>query len=63
MARLTKEGAEDYEMPSKEQAIQRTLDEREALYMDLNGIKPTMANYWQLPETQRQAVKQQIGKR
>lgn len=48
---------------AKEQAIQRTLDEREALYMDLNGIKPTMANYWSLPEAQRQMVKQQIGKR
>lgn len=44
-----------------EAAIRRSLDEREALYKRLNGIKPTLANYWSLPTAERDMVRQDGG--
>jgi hypothetical protein len=46
-----------------ERAIQRAHERREALYMELNGIKPGLADYWRLPEAQRKQVRMEIGKR
>jgi uncharacterized protein (DUF488 family) len=48
---------------AKEQALTTLRDEREALYMNLNNIKPAMAEYWHLPTAQQKQVRQQIGKR
>lgn len=45
-----------------EASIQHSLEEREALYMRINGIKPVLANYWQLPVSQRAQIRQSIGK-
>lgn len=46
-----------------EAAIQRSLDEREALYMRLNGIRSNIADYWLLPEAQQRKVRAEIGMR
>lgn len=48
---------------AKEQALVRMLEDREALYLSLNDIQPTMAEYWSLPVAQQRQVRQQIGKR
>ena len=47
---------------AREQAIQRSLEEREAQYMRLNEIQPTMADYWRLPVAQQSQVRRDIGK-
>lgn len=39
------------------------LEEREALYKQLNGIKPTLANYWSLPTAEKRMVRQERGMR
>lgn len=44
-----------------EAAIRQALDEREALYKRLNGIKPTLANYWSLPVVEKRMVRQDGG--
>lgn len=41
-----------------EAAIRLSLDEREALYKRLNGIKPTLASYWSLPVAEKRMVRQ-----
>lgn len=46
-----------------EAAIRRSLDEREALFKRLNGIKPMLANYWSLPVAERDMVRQERGMR
>ena len=46
-----------------EKMIQQSLDEREALYMQLNDIQPTTADHWSLPDAQQAMVRQQIGRR
>lgn len=48
---------------AREQTIQSALDEREALSMALNEIRPAMADYWRLPVSWQALVRQQIGKR
>lgn len=48
---------------SRELTLQKLRDEREALYLELNGVKPTMANYWSLDVAQKDLVKQGVGKR
>lgn len=46
-----------------EAAIQRSLEEREALYKQLNGVKPTTAKYWLLPAAEQRMVRQEAGMR
>lgn len=43
--------------------IRLSLEEREALYKRLNGIKPTLANYWSLPVAEKRMVRQDGGMR
>ena len=48
---------------AREQALERMRDEREALYMSLNNIKPALASYWLLSDAQQKQVRLQLGKR
>lgn len=48
---------------ARDQALESLRDEREALYMRLNDIEPSMADYWRLPVAQQSQVRQQIGRR
>lgn len=48
---------------AKEQTLNTLRDEREALYKQLNGIKPVMANYWSLSVSEQRLVRQEKGLR
>lgn len=42
-----------------EAVIQRSLEEREALEMELSGRQPEIAEYWRLPEAQRRMIREE----
>lgn len=47
---------------TRQQALVTLQEEREALYKQINGIKPTMANYWHLSSAEKALIQQGIGR-
>lgn len=45
-----------------EECIERSLEEREALYMKLNNVTPPLSDYWQLSAAKVTLLRQQIGR-
>lgn len=48
---------------AREQASVQMQEEREALYMRLNNIQPSTADYWHLPVSQQAAIRQGMSRR